>query len=253
MPFDQLEDPLAFGSRRRVIALAQKPQAPHAVLVDELTQRRLVSVGKHDSMVVEKPKQTQLPQKFEMVANPFWSDDERLTLLALLLENVGAVGQSRGLGGPTLDVDLSLVMAGFGFETVWTERRVFVVDGVDIPVARLPYRRIETCGRSRQGPTTRRLAGNRERCITSLTLWYYRPMRTISLKLPDEVDAKLEAQARRTGRTKSAITREALSRFLEEDVATGVSCLDLVRDLVGTARGPGDLSSNKKFLRGYGR
>ncbi len=78
-------------------------------------------------------------------------------------------------------------------------------------------------------------------------------MRTISLKLPDEIDTKLEARARDRGLTKSAITREALARYLDGEPAPGVSCLDLVRDLVGTARGSGDLASNKKHLRGYGR
>ena len=38
-----------------------------------------------------------------------------------------------------LDVDLSLVMAGLDFETVWAERRVFRVGTVDIPVARLGH------------------------------------------------------------------------------------------------------------------
>jgi len=78
-------------------------------------------------------------------------------------------------------------------------------------------------------------------------------MRTISLKLPDDIDAKLEARAKGLGRSKSDITREALSRFLEGESPQGVSCLDLVRDLVGTVRGPGDLAANKKYLRGYGR
>jgi hypothetical protein len=36
-----------------------------------------------------------------------------------------------------LDVDLTLVMAGFDSETVWNARHSFGVDGVDIPVARL--------------------------------------------------------------------------------------------------------------------
>ena len=36
-----------------------------------------------------------------------------------------------------LHVDLTLVMAGFEFETVWREHTIFVVDGVEIPVARL--------------------------------------------------------------------------------------------------------------------
>ena len=78
-------------------------------------------------------------------------------------------------------------------------------------------------------------------------------MKTVSLKLPEEMDARLEARAKDLGRTKSQITREALLRFLEDEPASGVSCLDLVRDLVGVARGPGDLASNKKHLRGYGR
>lgn len=38
-----------------------------------------------------------------------------------------------------LQIDLTLVMAGFEFEHVWSERRHFVVDGVDIPVARLAH------------------------------------------------------------------------------------------------------------------
>jgi len=78
-------------------------------------------------------------------------------------------------------------------------------------------------------------------------------VKTISLKIPDAIDIKLESRARRLRQTKSAITREALARFLKEPAASGVSCLDLVRDLVGTARGPGDLASNPKRLRGYGR
>ena len=77
-------------------------------------------------------------------------------------------------------------------------------------------------------------------------------MRTISLKLPDEIDTRLTARARALGKTKSALTRDALARFLAAEPVSG-TCLDLVRDLVGTARGPGDLASNKKHLRGYGR
>ena len=78
-------------------------------------------------------------------------------------------------------------------------------------------------------------------------------MKTMSLKLPDDIDTKLDARARDLGKTKSEITREALVRYLEDGAPHGVSCLDLVRDLVGTARGPGDLASNRKHLRRYGR
>ena len=45
----------------------------------------------------------------------------------------------RATDGAGLDVDLSLVMAGFDFETVWAERRVFRVGTVDIPVARIGH------------------------------------------------------------------------------------------------------------------
>lgn len=45
----------------------------------------------------------------------------------------------RATDGHTLDVDLSLTMSGFDFETVWRERRLFRVEGVDIPVARLRH------------------------------------------------------------------------------------------------------------------
>ena len=61
-------------------------------------------------------------------------------------------------------------------------------------------------------------------------------MRTISLKVPDAIDAQLEARSRDLGKTKSELTREALARFLDTSPAPGVSCLDLVRDLVGIAR-----------------
>ena len=86
-----------------------------------------------------------------------------------------------------------------------------------------------------------------------MSAWYYRVVPTISLKVPPDLDARLKARARNLGRSKSELTREALSRYLEEGTTTGISGLELVRDLVGTVRGPGDLASNKKRLRGYGR
>jgi len=41
--------------------------------------------------------------------------------------------------GEDLQVDLTLVMTGFDFETVWNERRVFTLDDVDVPIARLQH------------------------------------------------------------------------------------------------------------------
>ena len=43
----------------------------------------------------------------------------------------------RAVGPDDFFVDLTLVMKGYDFETVWRERRHFVLEGVEIPVARL--------------------------------------------------------------------------------------------------------------------
>lgn len=50
---------------------------------------------------------------------------------------IGQRAAVKASDGSELDVDLSLVMASFDFEAVWNERRVFTMDGADIPVARL--------------------------------------------------------------------------------------------------------------------
>jgi hypothetical protein len=46
---------------------------------------------------------------------------------------------TRAMTGAKLQIDLTLVMKGFDFDQVWRDRRVFVVDGVEIPVARLRH------------------------------------------------------------------------------------------------------------------
>ena len=45
----------------------------------------------------------------------------------------------RATDGSGLRVDLTLVMAGFDFETVWNERLTFLVEAEEIPVARLSH------------------------------------------------------------------------------------------------------------------
>jgi len=44
---------------------------------------------------------------------------------------------TRATGPDDLLVDLTLVMKGFEFETVWAERRTFMIEGVSVPTARL--------------------------------------------------------------------------------------------------------------------
>lgn len=71
-----------------------------------------------------------------------WCGDEPLgsPLDSWLAEAVVARGALvRATDGHGLDVDLTLVMAGFEFEAVWPERRTFVVDGIPLSVARLRH------------------------------------------------------------------------------------------------------------------
>jgi hypothetical protein len=46
---------------------------------------------------------------------------------------------TRVTGPGDVKVDFTLVMKGFDFEEVWKERRVFLLDGVDVPTARLRH------------------------------------------------------------------------------------------------------------------
>jgi hypothetical protein len=52
---------------------------------------------------------------------------------------VGRRAVTRATGPNNLTADLTLVMEGFEFETVWRERRPFLVDGVEVPTARLTH------------------------------------------------------------------------------------------------------------------
>jgi hypothetical protein len=79
-------------------------------------------------------------------------------------------------------------------------------------------------------------------------------MRTITLKLPDGLAARVSATVRRRGVSTSALVREALEdRLGSETRARTGSCLDLAGDLAGVLTGPADLSSNARHLKGYGR
>ncbi len=79
-------------------------------------------------------------------------------------------------------------------------------------------------------------------------------MKTISVKVPEELDLKLTAVAARRRESKSALIRAALDYIVKSSEAiTPSSCLDLAKDLIGSVEGPSDLSYNKKHLKGYGR
>ena len=80
--------------------------------------------------------------------------------------------------------------------------------------------------------------------------YYYAAMTTISLKLPDSLEARLTAEAKRRRTTKSAIVREAVEQAFAKK-KNFVSCADFVRDLIGSQPGPRDASTNKKYLEDF--
>jgi len=78
-------------------------------------------------------------------------------------------------------------------------------------------------------------------------------MENISVKLPESLIAVLNAAARKRGENRSSLIRTAIETYIAgENKAQKGSCLDLSQDLAGSVKGPPDLSSNRKYLRGYG-
>ncbi len=80
-------------------------------------------------------------------------------------------------------------------------------------------------------------------------------MKTLSLKLPDALAAKLAAAARKRQATKSVLVREALEAYLSNGGRPQPgSFLDLAGDLIGSLdSGQGDLSHNPKHMKDFGR
>ena len=78
-------------------------------------------------------------------------------------------------------------------------------------------------------------------------------MGALTVKLPSALEAKLDALVRRRGQRKSVVVREAIERFVAERGGEGaLSVDDLLSDLKGAFKGPKDLSSNPKYMKGFG-
>lgn len=76
-------------------------------------------------------------------------------------------------------------------------------------------------------------------------------MEGISIKLPAALRRKLAAEAKRRNMTQSAIVRESIEYVLKESAGRRrpQSCIELVRDLVGSVRsGRSDLATNRALL-----
>jgi len=80
-------------------------------------------------------------------------------------------------------------------------------------------------------------------------------MTTITCKLPENLDAQLEAVAEKRGISKSHLVREAIEENLrKEKKRVKLSAYDVMKAACGIVKGgPRDLASNPKYLKGFGR
>jgi hypothetical protein len=75
-------------------------------------------------------------------------------------------------------------------------------------------------------------------------------MKTLTLRIQDSLDQWLTQEAHRLGRSKSEIVRETLVRANKG--RKKVSLHDRMKDVCGIVKGPRDLSTNPKYLEGFG-
>lgn len=81
---------------------------------------------------------------------------------------------------------------------------------------------------------------------------YHDGMVTLTIKLPEAVKQLLEREARQSGKSVSALIREAVSVRLRKSTAGG-SLYDRTRDLCGAgASGRPDLATNREVFREFG-
>ena len=71
--------------------------------------------------------------------------------------------------------------------------------------------------------------------------------------MPELLNTQLNSYAMKKGLSKSEIVRIALLEyFSKDDTRFKGSFLDLCEDLAGSIEAPYDISTNKKYLDGYG-
>lgn len=74
-------------------------------------------------------------------------------------------------------------------------------------------------------------------------------MRTISLKIPDDLDRRLAGLAKRQRVSRSHVIRAALEAFRPEQPESFAAA---AADLAGCASGPKDLSTASRHMADYG-
>jgi hypothetical protein len=79
-------------------------------------------------------------------------------------------------------------------------------------------------------------------------------MKTLTLKILQIFEARLNVVALKNGLSRSEIVRRALVEyFSRDDVSNQGSFLDLSQDLAGSIEDSPELSTNKALFEGYGK
>lgn len=87
-------------------------------------------------------------------------------------------------------------------------------------------------------------------------VYYTERMKSLTVRLPDQLVGEIETESRQRGCAKSDVVRERLQRGAEP-TASSPARLNLIGDLIGSVDGlPADLSGRRKrYLKtmGYGK
>jgi hypothetical protein len=80
-------------------------------------------------------------------------------------------------------------------------------------------------------------------------------MKTLSLKIPEKLERRIAHEVARRRIPGSALVREALERHLADvsPASKRPNFLDLAGDLIGRYSGPGDVSTNPKYMKDFGK
>ncbi len=80
-----------------------------------------------------------------------------------------------------------------------------------------------------------------------------------TIKLPANLDRQLDALAKERKSTRAKVLRDALQALTQKKPGKSRTkklkgtVSELAGDLIGSIEGPGDLTSNPKYMAGYGR
>ena len=79
-------------------------------------------------------------------------------------------------------------------------------------------------------------------------------MKTLTVKLPDDLNSRLNMVSKNKGVSKSQVVRKAIAAFfVREEKPVEGSFLSLAEDMCGCIHAPIDLSTDKEHMEEYGQ